>query len=416
MTMLTGKTKIILIIALVIVIIAAVIYFDGNMKVVEVDTVKAIKGDVSKYVEEMASVKSRNHQSVYTKTSGDVNKIHVEVGDIVSKGDVLAELDSEDIGLRLKSLISQLSGLKATYREAAKPVDDERIKEAEANLAIAKINLEEAQRNIEKNKSLYEEEIISYEVYNSYLVQLSLSEQSYNIALNELNILKKGISDDIKKQYESQIAELQYQIQILENSKEKMEIMASTSGVITEVHVKKGQFVQPGVMVAEIADENKLYLEADVLVSEVGDIKDNASVIIYSEDLDIRNKKGLVSKIYPKAFSKISDLGIEQKRVKLEISLEDKIPNIKIGYNLDVNIITDIKEEVLIIPDSSIFELDGEKYVFTLENNIAVLRKVEVLIEGKDNIGIASGLEEGEIVILSPDNNIEEGIQIKSKN
>ena len=100
-------------------------------------------------------------------------------------------------------------------------------------------------------------------------------------------------------------------------------------GIILEDDVEVGSVIQPGKKVFQIGNTADLFLESDILVDEISGVNVGAEVIVENKDLGIYGLEGIVRKIYPKAFSKVSELGIEQKRVKIEIDFEDSVPDLK---------------------------------------------------------------------------------------
>ena len=86
---------------------------------------------------------------------------------------------------------------------------------------------------------------------------------------------------------------------------------------------------------------------------------------------------------------------------------------IKLGYEVDVDIIEELKEDVISIPDSAAFKINRQWHVFVVDGGKAVLRPIEVGLKGRDNFEILSGLEVGEIVIDAPENELTEGMTVE---
>lgn len=378
---------------------------------VEVYTVKS--DAIKSFIDEIATVKANNQRIVYSKSIGEVLKLDVSVGKTIKKGDIIAILNTEEADLQIKSLQEKKNALIASFNEATKLPDKEIINKAEANVRSKEILVENAKNDADKSEKLFEEGAISEDNYQNALNNLKLQQESLEAAKSDLASIKKGPSQNIKKQYEAQISELDYQIDILNKNKGNSFIEAPIDGVVLETYVKEGAYLQPGAQVVEIGDDKDLYLEVDILVNELGDIKEGAPVIVYSGDLDIEDITGVVKKIHPKAFSKISDLGIEQKRVKIEIELTENTDNLKIDYDVNAKIVTQEKKSSIVAPDTAVFDYDDGDYVYVLDGNIARLRKIQSGIEGEDTIEVVSGLKEGDKVILNPDEKIKEGVEVK---
>ncbi len=149
------------------------------------------------------------------------------------------------------------------------------------------------------------------------------------------------------------------------------------------------------------------------MADEASRVYDGAQVMIENKDLGIYGLKGIVRKIYPKAFNKISQLGVEQKRVKIEIDFLDMMPDLKPGMDMDIKVITSIKDEIVIIDEKAIFEYFGHDYVFINDKGIAKMREIEKGIEEDGRVEILKGLAEGEYIVISPGEKMTEGKRIK---
>ena len=162
----------------------------------------------------------------------------------------------------------------------------------------------------------------------------------------------------------------------------------------------------------ELGDTNNLYIQSDILVSEITDIKEGLLVRLINEDLGIEGT-GKVQKIHPNAFSKISDLGVEQKRITVDIEMGTTPEGLRPGYDLQIRIITESSGDTLIVPENSLFSMDNKDYVFVAMDGRAKLREIQTGIQSGREMEVLSGLEKGEIVIMSPDGDLEEGSKIQ---
>lgn len=342
-----------------ILIVAAGIYFYQD-KGIEIRASEVKKGSINYYIEETGAIQSNKQRQISVNASGKVSELKFEVGDTVKEGDVLLTLDMDASQFEIKGLESKLSGLLPSYEQAV--------------------------RNAENSKKLYDQGAVSYDAYQNAL--------------------------SLKQELESQISEIKYSIK---QSKEIVgfgEIKAPISGVVTEVFVHPGEQAISGSPLIEIADLSDLFVEIELLTNEASQISEEASVIVKSEDLDFLDNKAKVSKIHPKAYSKVSDLGIEQKRVIVEVVTSNDMKQLKLGYEVDVSILAASKKDVMVIPVSALIEKDKKSYVYTVQANKAKLSEVETGLEGDDRIEMVQGVSEGDMVILSPDENIEDGSKV----
>ncbi len=356
------KKKLTFIIIVVLLLAVAASLYLKEEKGIAVETEVVRKGNIRYYIEEVGTVKSHNQREISLNASGIANELKYEIGDTVNAGDVLLTIDMDTANLEIKSLESKLSGLIPDYEQAV--------------------------RDTTNSEKLYQQGAISYEAYQS--------------------------SIGLEQQMKSQISEIQYNIKQLKETKENGSVSAPISGVVTEIYVQEGEVVSNGSPIMEIADLEDLYIEVQLLIGEANEVIVGAPVNIVSEDLDLfLEDGGKVGKIYPKAHMKVSGLGIEQKRVTVEIQMS-QMNHLKLGYDVDVEILSQSKEDVIVVPETAVFEKEKKHYVFLAENGEAVLKQVETGIKNNDAIEIIEGLLENDVIILSPNDELEEGSQITS--
>jgi HlyD family secretion protein len=108
----------------------------------------------------------------------------------------------------------------------------------------------------------------------------------------------------------------------------------------------------------------------------------------------------------------MSDLGIVQKRVDAEISIDGR-EGFVLGGDVDIEIVIDEKDNALVVPRKAVFSLNREDCVYTVQDGKAALRRVEVGLKGEELYEIVSNLEEGEIVIVSPDSDVSDGSRVR---
>lgn len=400
---------------IVIFIVVAVVYVSGRNAAVEVNIAEVVRGDISEYVEELGVVKSKSSANVYANAVGTVTDVFVEIGDEVKKGDVLVKLDGEKLSRQIAELESQRSAILAQYNEAKKSVDSRTIEKLELEIKEIEKRIKTAEETVHNKKVLYDAGAISNEEYQNALRNLEAEENNLEKAKLDLELMKKPVSENTVIQYEAQLKQLDIQRRELEKSGENFTITSSIDGTVLNKLVEKGNYLQPGTHIIEIGNMNQLYIESDILVGDISKVYEKAKVMISNKDLGIENLEGMVEKIHPNAFSKISDLGLQQKRVKVDIEMKDTVNNLRPEYDLDVKIIANSKDNTLLIPENAMFNLDEKDFVFVIEKDRAVIREVKQGIRSARQVEILSGLEEGERVILSPDEKIKEGITVKEK-
>jgi len=260
--------------------------------------------------------------------------------------------------------------------------------------------LDYAKRNFEKIKVLYENNAISKAEYEESENNIMILENQLQEAKNNYDILVKGVSSNVKTQYEAQIEEIMVQINILENNKQQSSIIADFDGIIAELNVNQGGMTQPGVVVVEIQDENNLGIYVELLADEVYEVSVGTPFIVKNQNTETEIDKLKIDRIYPKALSKISDLGVEQKRVRVEADIKHNINKLKIGTEVDVEIVIEQKDGVMLVEKDAVYEKSGKMYVTLINGNSSEEKEITTGIENDKYVEVLSGLSEKEVVLI----------------
>ncbi|MFA7550156.1 MAG: hypothetical protein WCZ68_05405, partial [Sedimentibacter sp.] len=106
----------------------------------------------------------------------------------------------------------------------------------------------------------------------------------------------------------------------------------------------------------------------------------------------------VINRVYPKAQAKISDLGVEQKRVRIEADLDDT--DYKLGSEVDVEIVLQEKNNVLLVDKDTVYEKEHKKYVTVISGNNEVETEITTGLEDDKNAEVLSGLNENDVVLV----------------
>ena len=360
-----GKKSKIIIAAAVIIVCGAGCAYAIMGSGIEVSAVTASYGNIEKLITETGSVEAKSSAVVSSRIQGQLAAVSVKEGDEVSEGQQLATYTATgSVAADISGIRAQISGLQVQLNQA---------KDLEA-----------------KNKRLYEEGALSYEEYSNAI--------------------------SAARQIETQIASLNYSIISLSETASEAGgskgVTAPISGIVTSVLVREGEIVAPGAAMVEISDASETYIRVNLVSEDADEVTLGDQVRVFSENEKLIDDAASVSKIFIKAQDVLSDLGIYQKRVPVEVTLGIE-KNLRLGSNVNLEIIADRRENVLIVPENSVFEINKQKYVYKIESGKAKLQSVETGLEGEKYTEILGGLSEGDMVISSPPKELEDGKNVK---
>ena len=182
-------------------------------------------------------------------------------------------------------------------------------------------------------------------------------------------------------------------------------IRSPVSGQVLRVMQESETVLGAGAPIISIGDPaNDLEILTELLSTDAVQVRPGARVMIedWGGEGDL---EGVVDRVEPYGFTKISALGVEEQRVNVIIDFtgpKEKRTGLGHGFRVDVRIVVWEDDQALVAPSSTLFRDDGDWAVFVVEKGRARKRKVKI---GRNNglqAQITDGLVEGETVVEYP--------------
>lgn len=283
--------------------------------------------------------------------SGIVDKLYVEEGDLIKNGDLIAKI-------------------KVVPNEQA-------LNSSKGRLERAKINLENAQIEFDRNKSLYNDNVITKREFETVELNYNQSKQEVSNAYADLQIIKLGSVGG------SSIA--------------NTNIRSTIDGTVLEIPVKLGQQVtesnnfNPGTTIAIIADLKKMIFEGKVDESEVGKLKNGMPLDINLGAVQNQKFNANLRFIAPKGNE---ESGAVKFKIEGVVYL-DSLDVVRAGYSANASMILEKKDSVLSISES-VVQYDrktGQSYV-EIEISEQKFERKDILTGISDgiNVEVLSGI------------------------
>jgi len=364
------------------------------------NTVEVKQGQVEKYVEAVGRISSKNIRKYYGNGANRVEEMALVLGDHVEKGQLLVKYE-DNLDLEIQKVEKQIEALEATYNEILSGRDMESVNNAKIEISRIKNNLELAILNKDRIEKLYNNQGVSKIELEQAVNNVQQLQSSLAIAQNTYSQLVKGVSANTKKKYEAEIEALLLTIETLEKNRENYRITADIDGIVTALETFKGDMPSPGTMILEIQDPSEKILLVDFMVEDAQNIKKDMQGAIEDKKLGINIDDLRVDKIHPKAFVTLSELGVEENRQTVEMSLPKTAEALPYGLEVDTKVMVEATRAALLIPIGAVYQQDSKKYVKVLEDKKPVEREIITGIEVNNTIEVKDGLTEGELIILN---------------
>ncbi|MEA4822583.1 MAG: efflux RND transporter periplasmic adaptor subunit [Clostridiaceae bacterium] len=187
------------------------------------------------------------------------------------------------------------------------------------------------------------------------------------------------------------------------NDTGKQSLYSPAEGLVTKISVDTNGVVAAQNTLVMIADPMSLRIRAAVPEAYVQDLAVGMRCDITGEAFRDRVYAGEIVKIMPYAYQNTTLTGVGDTLVDVIVSIDEPDEALRSGYNAQVEIQTDLKENALLVPYEAVMQDENNvEYVFVEENGYAVRRDVKTGYELDDTIELVEGCAAGERVILNP--------------
>lgn len=414
------KNKLLLILTAFLIVAGAAYFLMFDDKSVEVSTMNIYKANIIKTIEVSGIINSKDIEVISLEPGKKVVKTYVEENDLVKKNQLLSELDDDDLQRSLQKAKLSLDDLNAKLNDLNNNQSDlallkNSVEKNQENYSKISKDLSLAQEDLRKAEGLYAENVISKAEYEKYIsavdnLKSTLKTQELNLLDSNVNYKDKTEQRTFDKlSLERQIESLNLDIESLNKKIEDTKIYSSIDGIVTEFPLKELQETLNGEKII-IHSNSSLELTALVSQEEAVSIKEGQKSIISIDGLNT-SYEGLVSFV-SKVASSDNDRTTKPK-VEVKIDIVNSDVNIAFGYEGEGQIIIDSQDDVLVVKNESLKSENDEKFVYILNNNLAIKTSVETGITDGYLTVVKSGIEENDTVIVNPPYDLTDGMMVK---
>jgi len=371
---------------------------NNHVPIVTVDVASVVNERVDTAIETVGSLEPAEDVEVSIDTSGIVKEILFQEGAIVEKDQLLALLDDEKVRLDHELAEKKVLRLKDTKKkvEAGLRIKTAGLKRIEAEVRQAKALRDNAKSKFDRKKSLFDQGAATEAIFldaktESESAQAALDRAA--AALEEAHGAVKEIEAAIKEA-EGMVNEAVAGLSITQERIDDMSIRAPFSGILSERTVGPGDFVDKGESIVSLVAINPLKAVFSVPERYRILLKTDQKVSLKIEAVKDRIFSGKVVFISP-------NLDTETRSVRVKAVMENSDGLLKPGFFCHVKIILHTNPEAVVIPEEAVSPRGESFFVYTVENNKAVLKQIELGLRMTGRVEVKKGLKEGEQVIVA---------------
>jgi HlyD family secretion protein len=379
----------------VIVVLGVVAAARGNTTKFEPSQLaKAERGDIARSVVATGKVQPITKVEVKSKASGIVTRLDTDINANVKQGQVLAQLDQQEILDQVAAQKAQLSAAESNARAAAASIEYDKVNAEAPDLPMYK-------HTYERNLQMSKEGVVSQQALDD-------AQQKYLADLNTRDKAVAQITVDTSKlrQAEAQVAQNKASLKQLEEQLGYTTITSPMDGVILSRDVEIGDAVSSilvlgstATLVMTIGDTNQVYVQGKVDESDIGKVYLGQAARIKVESFKDKTFLGKVTKIAP--------LGVEKDNVttfEVRVSIDNPGGELKANMTANAEILLEEHKNVLTVPEQAVlYDKDRNASVEVPDPKQKTgRRKIDIKagISNGTKTEILAGLNPGDTVIL----------------
>lgn len=377
-----------------VIVIGLVAATRGTTKIDSSRLAKVEKGDLAKSVVATGKIEPITNVEVKSKASGIVKKLLVDYGDSVKQGQVLAELDKDEILAQVNQEKASLEAAEAAARAA------------DADLQRAKVDAEGVdvpmlKRSYDRATTMAKDGVVSPSALDD-------AQKNYEMAVNKQHLGEANVISAKAKltQAQAQVSQARAELAQKEQEFRNSTIVSPIDGVVLSRDVEVGDAVSSilvlgssATLVMTLGDTRQVYVKGKVDESDIGKVYLGQPARIKVESYKDRTFSGKVTKISP--------MGVEKDNVttfEVRVSIDNSTGELKSQMTANAEIIQDEHKSVLIVPEGAlIYDRDRKASVEVPDQSAkGGKRKVAVAvgISNGSKTELLSGLQEGQQVVL----------------
>jgi HlyD family secretion protein len=340
---------------------------------------KVSRGDVARSVVATGKITPITQVEVKSKASGIVEKLYVDINNVVRKGQPLAQLDQQEISDQVAAQRAQLAAAQANVTNFDAALEQDKVNAAAPDLPMYKVTLD-------RNTEMVKEGLVPQQ-------NLDNANRDYLAALTKRDSSKAqiGVDNAKLKQARAQVAQSEASLNQLEEQLGYTTIVAPMDGVVLSRDVEIGDAVSSilvlgstATLVMTVGDTTEVYVKGKVDEADIAHVYMGQPARIKVESFRDRYFQGKVTKISP--------MGVEKDNVttfEVRVSINNPGGELKAQMTANAEILLDEHKNVLTVPENAV--------IYDNQKNTTVEIPDKKQKEGKRKIPVKVGLSNGSV-------------------
>lgn len=375
--------------------------------VVPVQLAPVTRGSIQRIVTADGVLFPKTQSSVMPKISAPVRTFHVNRGDHVRQGQVLALLENKDLAAAAADSRGSLEQAQAQYTTVAGATVPEEVTKAQQDVQAAQQALEAARKVYESRQQLLQEGAIARKLVDDANVAFVQAQSQFNIAQEHLKSVQNVNRQQDIKNAQGQLNSAQAKQEGAQAQLSYSEIRSPIDGVVADRSLYPGEMAGTGSPLLVIMDISRVIARANVPVAQAALLKVGNAATITQTDANIE-VPGKITVVSP---------AVDPSTTTVQVWVEAANPGerLRAGVTVKINAVAQTINDTTIIPQAALLPTaEGETVVMVVgPDMVAHERKVETGVKQDDKVQILSGLKPGEQVVSVGGLGLEDGTKVR---
>jgi RND family efflux transporter MFP subunit len=349
----------------------------------QVKTVAVAETPFGETVTANGTLAAYDQTTVSVKVPGRVRALSVDLGTVVNKGQVIAQIEPEDYNLRVQQAEAALAQARARLGLAPEGTDDRIDPEQTATVRQARAVLDEARYNRDRAARLVEQGVIAKAEFDAATATFKVAEGKYQDAYEEIRN-RQGI-----------LAQRKSELALAKQQLKDTAVIAPLDGIVQEKRTSVGEYLAAGAPVVNIVRMDPLRLRAE--------IPERESHAVHTGQ-DVRVSVEGDPSVYVGKIMRLSPVIAEQNRM---LVVEADVRNngkLRPGSFAHAEIVTNDAKMAVTVPNNAIITFAGIEKVIVVQNGKALEKPITTGRRSTDFTEIVAGVNVGEKVVVDPGN------------
>lgn len=332
----------------------------------------------------LGSLAAFDQATISVKVPGRLRSITVDLGSLVQRGQLIAQIEPQDYQLRVQQAEAAVAQARVRLGLPTTGTNDNIDQEQTSLVRQASVLAEEARANRDRLVSLLEQGITPR-------AQVDTAEASYKVALSRLEDAREEIHNR-----RAVLAQRRSELEIARQQLADVSVHAPFDGAIQEKRASVGEYLAAGAPLATIVRMDPLRLRAEVPEREVPNVRVGQTVRVTTEG-DPNVYTGRIARLSP-------TITPQNRMLMVEAEVKNTDGALRPGSFARAEIVTDDRGMSLTVPTRAIINFAGVEKIIVVKDGKAVEKPITTRRRTTEWTEVVSGVTVGEVVVLEPGN------------